>query len=989
MSEFDLEVAALETFEANALEARKRIRKSCPWVTILVILLFLAPFAARSAVLTNAVATASFTWTPQYPQTGQDVTFTDTSTGAVGNWQWGFGDCWGALTKDTTHVFVAAGVYHVYHHMADAQGFGHDVTIDVTVTGTAASLTPSFTWSPSAPIAGQDVTFTDMSTSNLTSTNRLWDFGDGSSSGGYGLSKTIAHTFRQPGTYHVALSTGCNQIPALANLTHDVVVATATLVPTANFTFAPSSPTSGQQVSFTDTSTGTPTSWLWNFGDGATLATKTASHAYASAGTYSVSLTVSNTTGSSTATKSLSAQPAGSAPIANFTYTPPSPSVGQAITFTDASSGAPTSWSWAFGDVGAANTPTTTHTFANPGTFTVALVATNAFGSSSISKQVAVTADVPTLTADFTYSPTNPTAGTSVQFTDRSTGASSHAWNFGDGSTVTDRDPTHVFASANAYDVKLTVSNSSVTASVTKSVNVGAPSCTTCVTISGRVLVSGSDVRVIGDGSFARSVFLVDPAGLTTTNKSVIDQNGFYSITAPKGQYSLRADIHYTDHISQFTSPDLQTLRRAIRTTSLQNYSANAVVNIEFPRPIVFLHGILNDGPGKWTTLPGSWGSRVGSNTSHPDTIFFTPSYEYTDTYDRELVGVALQLFDDFAMFNIIPPYDVIAHSKGGLVARVLRSYPALGDAMKSVILLGTPNGGSDCFSASAASLFHLSHCEIQSVNSAYPPGFERVFAIAGTKSAPLARFQTIPGCPAEAGSDDGLVPLDSVFKVTTTDATGGPSAVTLPGIVVPYSHTELGDPETAWLIDTVVFPFIHQQPFFGTRSTLSCPGGYTTTAALCSAGRPVESTYCYGGRGLTSDGRCTLVTRTASNFGVALNWSAPTASGLSPLSLNATLSTLTGCASLAGAMVMSEKPLTAADLVGYQVYRSPSVIAQISSDMRIGFVSPTTLTFFDPAPASSGVNFYAVTAVYASSESSPSVAPALTIGVKQRAVRH
>ena len=42
-------------------------------------------------------------------------------------------------------------------------------------------------------------------------------------------------------------------------------------------------------------------------------------------------------------------------------------------------------------------------------------------------------------------------------FTDRSTNASTYAWDFGEGSSSTDAEPTHSFAQAGSYNVLLTV----------------------------------------------------------------------------------------------------------------------------------------------------------------------------------------------------------------------------------------------------------------------------------------------------------------------------------------------------------------------------------------------------------------------------------------------------------------------------------------------------------------------------------------------------
>ncbi len=85
----------------------------------------------------------------------------------------------------------------------------------------------------------------------------------------------------------------------------------------------------------------------------------------------------------------------GAAPTANFSFSPTSPNTGQLVSFTDTSTGSPTSWAWNFGDSasGAANTSmlkNPTHTFASRGSYTVTLTATNSSGSNQIAKQVSI-----------------------------------------------------------------------------------------------------------------------------------------------------------------------------------------------------------------------------------------------------------------------------------------------------------------------------------------------------------------------------------------------------------------------------------------------------------------------------------------------------------------------------------------------------------------------------------------------------------------------
>src|SRR5204862_2109336 len=104
----------------------------------------------------------------------------------------------------------------------------------------------------------------------------------------------------------------------------------------------------------------------------------------------------------------------GTAPTASFTGTPTSGGAPLSVAFTDTSTGSPTSWSWDFGDPGSGTANTSalrnpSHTYNSPGTYTVKLTATNAFGSTTKT----LTDYIPVGTnpvADFTGTPLTGTA---------------------------------------------------------------------------------------------------------------------------------------------------------------------------------------------------------------------------------------------------------------------------------------------------------------------------------------------------------------------------------------------------------------------------------------------------------------------------------------------------------------------------------------------------------------------------------------------------
>lgn len=84
----------------------------------------------------------------------------------------------------------------------------------------------------------------------------------------------------------------------------------------------------------------------------------------------------------------LGPDPGGSvpAPVADFSANVVSGASPLAVSFTDLSTNNPTSWLWNFGDENTSAEQNPNHTYAYPGTFTVALTATNAAGDSTETK---------------------------------------------------------------------------------------------------------------------------------------------------------------------------------------------------------------------------------------------------------------------------------------------------------------------------------------------------------------------------------------------------------------------------------------------------------------------------------------------------------------------------------------------------------------------------------------------------------------------------
>jgi len=261
---------------------------------------------------------------------------------------------------------------------------------DISVTSTAPPVpVAAFVGSPTSGNYPLNVNFTDQSTGAPTSWS--WNFGDGGTS----TAQNPSHTYTAAGTYTVTL-TATNAQGSDQEVKTNYITVTAPPAPTAAFTGSPTSGTFPLNVNFTDQSTGSPTSWSWNFGDGGTSTAQNPSHTYTAAGTYTVTLTATNSQGSDDEVKvdyiTVTSPPP---PTADFTGNPTTGAYPLAVSFTDASTGSPTSWSWTFGDGGTSTAQNPNHTYTAAGTYTVTLTATNAYGSDGETKTNYITVTEP------------------------------------------------------------------------------------------------------------------------------------------------------------------------------------------------------------------------------------------------------------------------------------------------------------------------------------------------------------------------------------------------------------------------------------------------------------------------------------------------------------------------------------------------------------------------------------------------------------------
>ena len=203
--------------------------------------------------------------------------------------------------------------------------------------------------------------------------------------------------------------------------------------PVADFTADTTTVMAGGSVSFSDLSTNNPTSWDWTFEGGTPSSSNDQNPTviYNTPGTYDVILSVTNAAGSDTETKvDYITVTAPQPPIADFSASSTSISVGDSINFTDQSQNNPTSWSWTFegGTPGTSSAQNPTGiTYNTAGTFNVTLTAANAQGSDTETKVDYITvAAVPYCTSSANNQSYEYIAGVAVADLNNSSGASGY-----------------------------------------------------------------------------------------------------------------------------------------------------------------------------------------------------------------------------------------------------------------------------------------------------------------------------------------------------------------------------------------------------------------------------------------------------------------------------------------------------------------------------------------------------------------------------------
>jgi gliding motility-associated-like protein len=392
---------------------------------------------------------ASFTVIPDTVCPNQAVNFTNSSTGAL-TYYWLFGDGDTSTQVSPSHMYGASGSYTV---MLIARN--NSCADTLTIPNMVFVKLPTAKFESNYDCSNRKMfNFYDMSVGADT---YYWNFGDGNTSTSSG--PIVSHTYASFGTYTVTQvvtnnATGCTdsfiQIITSFPLTSTFGTSNNNVCKGATVAFYPPYPTGA--------------TYKWDFGDGGTSTAKSPTHQYAAIGTYNVKLVTTETASGCKDSVTQIGLIHVTGPIVDFSGTPIAGCLPLNVNFTDLSVGngaSITTRKWVFGD-GQQNTlagPNTSNIYNAVGSYDVQLKVTDANGCiDSLTKNNYINPTKPTVA--FFTNDTSTCVGSINTFTNLSGGTGlSVLWDFGDGNTSTTYTPTHAYAAAGFYTVKLVVTD--------------------------------------------------------------------------------------------------------------------------------------------------------------------------------------------------------------------------------------------------------------------------------------------------------------------------------------------------------------------------------------------------------------------------------------------------------------------------------------------------------------------------------------------------
>lgn len=360
-------------------------------------------------------------------------------TSAAGNettYFWDFGDGTTSTLANPEHEYSAPGQYLVTLTVSNAC-FTDTETMPVSVQNFISINLFGFDTTGCAPHP-LDMWNGSYNPSDIW----YWEFPGGVPSSS--TEKEPEVTFPDPGSYEIILTAGVAPF-----IDSDTFTVTVLPVPEANYDYQ----ISNQTITFNNLSQDA-TDYSWDFGDGNSSDESTPSHTYTQPGTYAVELVASNGECSEDLEQLITLENTVQAGISADQEVGCVPFEVQFEDITTGSDAGGSFWLFPGGIPGNSTEANPLVSYTGPGVYDVQLIAGSGGFKDTLSLNAFIKAEGFPF-ADFEVS----INGIQFDFVNTSMEATSYFWDFGDGNTSTEIEPSHNYTEPGTYTVSLFATN--------------------------------------------------------------------------------------------------------------------------------------------------------------------------------------------------------------------------------------------------------------------------------------------------------------------------------------------------------------------------------------------------------------------------------------------------------------------------------------------------------------------------------------------------
>ena len=339
-----------------------------------------------------------FGYTPKEPRVGEEVTFNASDSyqpvaGELSEYVWYLDSTGGS---DATGITATTSFNEPGENVVGltvVNRAGERTHREKVVNVSNARPDAKFSYSPDEPYRNVHMVFNASASSDPMDEIRSyeWEFGDGTTASGV----LVNHSYNEYGRYRVSLTVSDGETTDTSVRT--LVVDNAAPEPVVEFDRRPDELTVDDEVVLNATGSYDPdgdgiVGYVWRFDGGETKRGAVVSHSFKQPGKREVTVTVDD--GSDSANRTIAVDVLNRPPEAGFTYSPDTPTTGDAVRFDASSAEDPDDdierYVWRFGDGETGQGEVVEHTYDDYGAYDVTLTVNDSETADTVNRTLTV-----------------------------------------------------------------------------------------------------------------------------------------------------------------------------------------------------------------------------------------------------------------------------------------------------------------------------------------------------------------------------------------------------------------------------------------------------------------------------------------------------------------------------------------------------------------------------------------------------------------------